>query len=455
MIRLLYLFLGLSILITLHELGHFITARWFKTRVEKFYLFFDFLFPFPNLLNFSLFKKQVGETEYGLGWFPFGGYVKIAGMIDESMDENYKNTPPQPWEFRSKPAWQRLIIMLGGIIVNLLLGFFIYAMLLWANGEQYIPMENAKYGFAMDSVAKSIGLQSGDKLIGYDGTHKFKDASVSVVKDLLLDNARTLQIERNGQKMDIEIPESVYADIIQSEGKIMFTRLALPNEIDTVLPGSALQGVAQKGDKLIFINNEKIEFFPEITMTLLRYLGSEVTIGLLRGTDTISHKITLPSTLPEDGILKLGAKSAESYFEIKKVEYSFFSSLPAGVKKSFEILGDYVKQFRIIFSPRLKGYKQIGGFAAISKLYPNQWDWTAFWASTALLSLILAFMNVLPIPALDGGHALFTIWEMITGKAPGDKFLERAQMVGMVLVFTLLIYANGNDLVRWITKTFL
>ncbi|MCS6934947.1 MAG: RIP metalloprotease RseP [Chitinophagales bacterium] len=454
MIRILYLFLGLSVLITLHELGHFLAARIFKTRVERFYLFFDFLFPFPNILNFSILRKKIGDTEYGLGWFPFGGYVKIAGMLDESQDESYKNSPPQPWEFRSKPAWQKLIIVLGGIVVNLLLGFFIFSMLLWANGERYIPIENARYGFAMDSLAKSIGLQSGDKLIGYDNK-TFRDALVPVVKDLLLDDARVLHIERAGKKIDIPIPEHVYEAILQSEGKIMFTRLAIPNDIDTVLPGSPLQGIAQNGDKLIFINNEKIEYFPEITMTLLRFLGSEVTVGLLRGNDTITHRVTLPAEMPEEGILKLGARSPEDYLEVKRTEYNLFTAIPAGIVKSFQILSDYIKQFRIIFSPRLKGYKQIGGFAAISKLYPNRWDWTAFWTSTALLSLILAFMNFLPIPVLDGGYALFALWEMVTGKAPGERFLQYAHTVGMVLVLALLIYANGNDLVRWLSKYFI
>lgn len=446
MIRITYLFLGLSILITLHELGHFLAARFFKTRVEKFYLFFDFLFPFPTFLNFAIFKKKIGDTEYGLGWFPFGGYVKIAGMIDESMDEEAMKQPAQPDEFRSKPAYQRLIIMLGGIIVNVLLAFFIYAMILWNTGETSIPMKNVEYGFVCDSLAQSIGLQSGDKLIGYDDK-TFKDANVPVVKDLLLDDAQVLHIERNGQAMDIKIPQSVYKAILESEGKVSFVKLAFPSELNEVAPESPLHNIAQKGDKVIALNNQPIQFFAEMGQVLQRNIGNEIPISLLRGADTISTVIKIP----QDGLLKVSSNPLSDYFKPETKEYSFFSSFPAGVKHTWLILSDYVKQFRIIFSPELKGYKQLGGFAAISKLYPDKWDWLAFWSSTAFISIILALMNLLPIPALDGGHALFTLVEMVTGRKPSDKFLEYAQLIGMVLLFGLMIYANGNDLVRWLT----
>lgn len=445
MIRITYLFLGLSILITLHELGHFLAARFFKTRVEKFYLFFDFLFPFPTLLNFSLFKKKIGDTEYGLGWFPFGGYVKIAGMIDESMDEEALKQPAQPDEFRSKPAYQRLIIMLGGIIVNILLAFLIYAMIIWKTGETSIPMANAKYGFVCDSLAQSIGLQNGDKLLGYDDK-TFEDASIPVVKDLLLDNAQVLHVDRNGEKIDVKIPPYVYQKIIESEGKVSFVKLAFPSELDEISPESPLYNIAKTGDKVIVLNNQPIQFFAEMRDVLESSIDKEISVLLLRGADTISTTIKVP----KDGLLKIKAKDLNEYFNPETKEYGFFASFPAGVKHSWTVLTDYVKQFRIIFSPELKGYKQLGGFAAISKLYPDEWNWLAFWESTALISIILAFMNLLPIPALDGGHALFTLVEMITGKKPSDKFLEYAQLVGMVLLFGLLIYANGNDAVRGI-----
>jgi regulator of sigma E protease len=447
MIRITYFFLGLSILITLHELGHYLAARFFKTRVEKFYLFFDFLFPFPGLLNFTLFKKKIGDTEYGIGWFPFGGYVKIAGMMDESMDEEALKQPPQPDEFRVKPAYQRLIIMLGGIIVNVLLAFFIYAMILLKTGEQSIPMKNATYGFVCDSLAQSIGLKTGDKFIGYDNK-KFTDATVPVVKDLLLNNAKVLHIERNGGLLDINIPESVYRQIIEGEGKVSFVKLAFPSELDTIMPESPLFGFAEKGDKVVMLDNQPIQYFAEMGSILQRNKGKEIDVTLQRGEATIGTKITVA----EDGLLKVGARNITDYFEIETKEYNLLTCFPAGVKHSWKILQDYVKQFRIIFSPELKGYKQLGGFASISKLYPDEWNWLAFWNSTAFISILLAFMNLLPIPALDGGHALFTIVEMITGRKPSDKFLEYAQIVGMVLLFGLMIYANGNDLVRWLYK---
>lgn len=445
MIRITYLFLGLSILITLHELGHFLAARYFKTRVEKFYLFFDFLFPFPGLLNFSLFKKKIGDTEYGLGWFPFGGYVKIAGMIDESMDEEAMKLPPQPDEFRSKPAYQRLIIMLGGIIVNVLLAFFIYAMILLKTGEENIPMSNAQYGFIADSLAQSIGLKTGDKLMGYDDK-TFESASVPVVKDLLLDNAKVLHVDRDGQKIDINIPTSVYSAIIGGEGKVSFLKLAFPSDLDSILPESPLHSIAQRNDKVIALAGQEIRFFAEMGPVLQANAGKEVSISLLRGADTIQSQIKVT----EDGFLKVTAKPITDYFKIEKKEYNLLTCFPAGVMHSWDVLSDYVKQFRIIFSPELKGYKQLGGFASISKLYPDEWNWIAFWNSTAFISILLAFMNLLPIPALDGGHALFTLVEMVTGRKPNDKFLEYAQVVGMIILFGLMIYANGNDLFKWL-----
>jgi regulator of sigma E protease len=450
LIRVAQFILSLSILVVLHEFGHYITARMFKTRVEKFYLFFDFLFPLPNVLNFALFKKKIGDTEYGLGWFPMGGYVKIAGMIDESMDEEFLKSEPQPWEFRSKPAYQRLIIMLGGIIVNVLLAIFIYSMLLLANGKQSIPMENAKYGFVCDSLAKSIGLENGDKIVGYDGTTRFTEASTPVLKDMLLNDAKTLQIVRNGQNKDIAIPEWLYGTIIESRGEIEFVRLAFPSDIDSVLPGSVADGKIKGGDKLIQVGDIPIRFFAEISFALKQNREKTVPVQVLRGTDTVTFDITIP----KEAKLGITARDFTQYFEVKKTSYNILTCFPAGLMLSVDILRDYVKQFRIIFSPKLKGWKQIGGFGTISKLYLTHWDWTAFWMSTAFLSIVLAFMNLLPIPALDGGHALFTLYEMVTGRKPSDKFLEYAQMVGMVFILGLLILANGNDLLRWLVELF-
>ncbi len=443
LIQILQLILSLSILVVLHELGHFIPAKLFKTRVDKFYLFFD---PW-----FSVVKKKIGDTEYGIGWLPLGGYVKIAGMVDESMDLEELNAEPKPWEFRSKPAWQRLIIMLGGVTVNLILAAFIYAMLLWAHGERSIPMANAKYGFVADELATNIGIKTGDKILGYDHKHTFDEASAAVVKDLLLDNATSLQIERNGEKMDIAIPEKVYQDLIQAEGKKGFVHLAFPSDIDSVYPESPIAKAAKGGDKIIAINDTPINFFAEIGVVLRKNIGKDVSITLLRGADTIVTN----AKIPETGKLSVSSRDLDKYFTVNEIHYNLLSAFPAGIHSAWVQLRDYVKQVRMMFNPRLKAYKQVGGFARITSLFPTTWNWTAFWMLTAFLSIMLAFLNVLPIPALDGGHALFTIYEMITGRKPSDKFLEYAQIVGMVFLFSLMIYANGNDFVRWASAHFI
>ena len=445
-IKLSQFLLSLSILIILHELGHFIPAKLFKTRVEKFYLFFDFLFPFPGIANFALFKKKIGETEYGLGWFPMGGYVKISGMIDESMDEEAMKLPPQPWEFRSKPAWQRLIIMLGGIIVNIILAIFIYSMILLAYGEKKLPIAEAKYGYVADSLAQSIGLQSGDKIVGYNNTVKFDDASISVVKDMLFDDATSIQITRNGEAKSITVPPNVWPDMIKSRGNIEFLRLAFPSEIDSVDPKSQLRGKLQHNDKIIGIDDEPIQYFAEISMAIKRKIGKDVTVTALRGVDTLKYT----AHIGEDALLGISGKSLDNYFNFDSTKYNIITCFPAGLKLSVSVLGDYIRQFKLMFNTRFEGWKQMGGFASISKLYSTKWDWLGFWMSTAFLSIVLAFMNLLPIPALDGGHALFTLYEIITRRKPSDKFLEYAQIVGMIFVFGLLIFANGNDLFRYI-----
>jgi regulator of sigma E protease len=308
-------------------------------------------------------------------------------------------------------------------------------------------MSNAQYGFIADSLAQSIGLKTGDKLIGYDNK-TFESASVPVVKDLLLDNAKVLHLERDGQKLDINIPTSVYSAIIGGEGKVSFLKLAFPSDLDSILPESPLHKIAQKNDKVIALAGQEIRYFAEMGPVLQANAGKEVSISLLRGADTIQSQVKVS----EDGFLKVTAKPITDYFKIEKKEYNLLTCFPAGVAHSWNVLSDYVKQFRIIFSPELKGYKQLGGFAAISKLYPDEWNWLAFWNSTAFISILLAFMNLLPIPALDGGHALFTLVEMVTGRKPNDKFLEYAQVVGMVILFGLMIYANGNDLFKWLSK---
>lgn len=436
--------LSLSILVTLHEFGHFITARMFKTRVEKFYLFFDFLFPFPTLLNFALFKKQIGDTEYGLGWFPLGGYVKIAGMIDESMDEEFLKSPPQPWEFRSKPAWQRLIIMLGGIIVNFLLAFVIYSQLLYWEGESYLPSQNAKYGYAVDSTARKIGLQDGDKIISYNGNKTFKDAG-RVAVEMLLNNAKTVEIERDGKKMSLNVPVEVYRDIMAQKKGGTFVTPAMPCTVDSVLPGTPFDKAGGKrGDRIIGIDSIPITFYHQLTRELPAYRGKPAVISVLRGTDTVRLNLTVSDSAK----LGFAVPSLDKVFDIVDKKYGFFESFYAGMIRTWEGLTGYIKQIRIIFNPELKGYKQVGSFLTIAQQFAPKWDWDRFWQLTAFLSIALGFVNLLPIPALDGGHALFTFVEMITGKVPSDKFLERAQVVGMLIIFGLMFFAIGNDILR-------
>lgn len=435
--------LSLSILVTIHEFGHYLAARTFKTRVEKFYIFFDFLFPFPSIANFALWKKKIGETEYGIGWFPLGGYVKIAGMIDESMDEEQMKQPAKPDEFRAKKAWQRLIIMLGGIIMNIFLAFAIYGQMLYWYGESYLPAENAKYGYACDSTAQKIGLQDGDKLLSYDGGHKFKSVNTIGI-DLLLNDAQSIEIERAGEKKSIYVPPTIYKEILATRGADFVTPI-VPCMVDTMLPGMAFANAGGKqGDRIIDIDSVPINFFHEFKRTLPEFKGQPVTLTVLRGTDTLSLALTVPDSA------KVGFMTYkyDDYFDMVEKRYSLLASFPAGIAKTYETLVNYIKQFRIIFNPDLKGYKQVGSFFTIAQQFSPKWDWIRFWNLTAFLSIALAFVNLLPIPALDGGHALFTLVEMITGRAPSDKFLERAQIVGMIIIFALMIFALGNDLLR-------
>lgn len=435
--------LSLSILVTLHEFGHYITARMFKTRVEKFYLFFDFLFPFPNLLNFALFKKKIGDTEYGLGWFPLGGYVKIAGMIDESMDEEQMKQPAKPDEFRAKRPYQRLIIMLGGIIMNILLAFVIYAQMLYWWGESYIPVENAQYGFAMDTTAKKIGLQDGDKIISFNGGEEFKSIS-TVGIDLLLNKAESIEVERNGEKKSIYVPATIYREILATKG-VEFVTPILPCVADTLLPDMALAKAGGKqGDRIIAIDSTPITYFHEFKRALPQFAGKPVNLAVLRGSDTVNIALTVPDSA------KVGFMTykIDEYLTVVEKKYGLLASFPAGIAKSWETLVNYIKQFGIIFNSDLKGYKQVGSFFTIAQQFAPKWDWVRFWNLTAFLSIALAFVNLLPIPALDGGHALFTLYEMITGHAPSDKFLERAQVVGMIIIFGLMIFALGNDILR-------
>jgi regulator of sigma E protease len=432
------LILSLSILVVLHELGHFIPAKLFKARVEKFYLFFD---PW-----FSLFKTKKGDTEYGIGWLPLGGYVKISGMVDESMDREQMAKPPQPWEFRSKPAWQRLIIMIGGVTVNLVLGFLIYAMMLWHWGESYLPTKNLTYGIAVDSLAGSIGLRDGDMVLSVN--HEPVENFRAIPAEIILREATSIQVSRDGKPLDIKIPAGFVREMIRRKGTLIDVRI--PFSVDSVLPKSAAEKAGfRKGDKTLTVNGAPAAYFHEFKKSLQPYKNKTVPVQVLRDGDTIQ----LFAHVPETGMLGMAPANPEKDFKFATREYTFFEAIPAGFNKCISTLVKYVQQLRLIFvSKEVKANESLGGFISIGNLFPAHWDWIAFWEMTALLSIILAFMNILPIPALDGGHVLFLLYEIITGRKPSEKFLEYAQIVGMVILFGLLIYANGLDIWRSLFK---
>jgi regulator of sigma E protease len=427
------LILSLSILIVLHELGHFIPAKLFKTRVEKFYLFFD---PW-----FSLFKTKRGETEYGIGWLPLGGYVKIAGMIDESMDKEQLKQEPQPWEFRSKPAWQRLIIMIGGVTVNVILGIFIYTMILMTWGEEYLPTENVKYGIMADSIALEMGLQNGDKILQVDG--KYVDNFMKIPAEIIVNQAKTITVERNGEVLTIPVSEEMIAKMIKSPN---FISPRFPFIADRFTDDSAGKKAGiEKGDKLISINGKEFPFFDAFKNELSKHKNEEITIGLERN----GSFLELTLTVPESGLLGIYPDgNLSSFFELKKIEYSFFEAIPAGFKKAYDTFDNYIKQLKLLFSPKVKGYESLGGFITIGKAFDTEWNWPRFWSFTAFLSIVLAIMNILPIPALDGGHVMFLLYEVITGRKPNEKVMEYAQYAGMILLLSLLLFANGSDIVR-------
>ncbi|MBV2245978.1 MAG: RIP metalloprotease RseP [Lentimicrobium sp.] len=427
------LLLSLSILVIFHEFGHFITAKLFKTRVEKFYLFFN---PW-----FSLFKFKKGETEYGMGWLPLGGYVKIAGMIDESMDKEQMDQPAQPWEFRSKPAWQRLIIMLGGVTVNILLAIAIYIGMLWAWGEKYLPVSEVKYGIVVDSTASDMGLRNGDFIVSVD--HEEVEDFFKIPAKIILDNARTIQVIRDGKPFEIEIPGGQLSKLLKNQSG-EFINVRMPFVIAGFQPGSvAEQAGLRTGDRIIAINDSSTLFFDEFRSRIPAYKNKTIQLGVVRDKDTLSFTMDIPET----GLI--GAyTNPSSHFVFHEKEYGLLAAIPAGFTRTWKGVGNYLKQLKLLFSPEVKAYESVGGFITIGSIFPSSWDWQAFWSLTAFLSIMLAILNVLPIPALDGGHVMFLFYEMVSGRKPSDKFMEFAQIVGMVLLFGLLIFANGNDIVK-------
>jgi regulator of sigma E protease len=438
------LLLSLSILIILHELGHFVFARIFKTRVEKFYLFFD---PW-----FSLFKIKKGETEYGIGWVPLGGYVKISGMIDESMDREQMKNPPQPWEFRSKSAGQRLLIMLGGVFVNLVVGIVIYMGVLSVWGEKYLPVDNMKDGiWCVDSIATDIGFRTGDRIISLNGEkpQKFEDIFQEVIF------GGKAEVIRDGKTVTFDIPTEFVGRVVE-ENNVMLFYPRVPFIIGQVVDTSINKDSDLKPkDRVLAVNGYPFKYYDQFSGIVDTMKSGPITLSLLRDKDTLQvnvllseqKKLEVVPLIPEiDELEKLGVLALETR------EYTMLQSIPAGFQLAGDRLSFYVRQFKLIFDLKTGAYKGLGGFGTIGGLFPRVWDWQYFWEITAFLSLILAFMNILPIPALDGGHVAFLLYEIVTRRKPSDKFLEYAQIVGMIIILGLLVFANGNDLMRWIER---
>jgi regulator of sigma E protease len=427
------LLLSLSILVILHEFGHYITARWFKCRVEKFYLFFD---PW-----FSLFKKKVGETEYGIGWLPLGGYVKISGMIDESMD----------YEFRSKPAWQRLIVMLGGVIMNILTAFVIYAFILMIWGDKKVPSGSMKYGVHIgDSTLMKIGFQNGDKIIGVDGKTVY---DLSRFRKKLITSSQ-VEIERDGKSMVLKLPKDFVGQLVinKNQKRKGFIEPRFPAMVARVSDTSvAYKAGLRKNDIIIGVDSLRFEYFDELSDILDTKKNKKILLTVNRnGRDTgFITKINEEGQIGFNPYSSLIQMDSLGWLKFEVTKYNFFPAFPAGVKMTFTELSDYIDQFKVILTPGTGGAKAVGGFKSMGSIFSATWDWESFWRLTAMLSVILAFMNILPIPALDGGHVMFTLWEMITGRKPNEKFMEYAQLVGMILLLGLMLYANGNDWFGW------
>ncbi|WP_372945227.1 RIP metalloprotease RseP [Muriicola sp.] len=439
-------FMSLSLLIILHELGHFIPAKIFKTRVEKFYLFFD--------IKYSLFKKKIGETVYGIGWLPLGGYVKISGMIDESMDKEQMQQPPKPWEFRSKPSWQRLIIMLGGVTVNFILAVIIYIGMAYAYGDQFIPTDSLEGGVWVteENIGDKLGIQTGDKIVAVDGEYveNFNSLFLEIV------NGNSITIDRNGEIIEKEIPVDFIATLLEDEDKVRFLSPRMPFVVGAIPETSANKDSGlQVEDMIVGVGDDQVKYFDEAKPILEKYKGQETVLTV----DRDGRREQIPVVISDTATIgvNLGALTFDElekggYLRLETKKYSLAQSIPAGIDKGVSTLTGYVKQLKKIFNPETVAYKGVGGFAAIGGMFPDSWNWAAFWNTTALISIILAFMNILPIPALDGGHVMFLLYEMVSGRKPSDKFMEYAQMTGFFLLIALLLFANGNDIYKAIVK---
>jgi regulator of sigma E protease len=436
------LFFALSALILLHEFGHFFFAKLFKVKVEKFYLFFDFLFPFSGVLNFSLLKWTKGDTQYGIGWFPLGGYVKIAGMVDESMDKEAMAAPAQPWEYRSKPAWQRLFIMLGGIIVNVLTAMIVYMVVFGVWGEEYLPTQNAKWGIMTDSLGQSLGIRAGDQVVSVD--RKPVDRFNYITTNLILHEAKTLQVSRNGQVVDIAIPSGTIRKILKGDKEFISPRV--PTVVAEVAPNSeASKMKLQKNDSIIALNGQPVFFFDEFREKLKSLKGQPIRVTVMRG----NQLAVLSGAVNKDGGLGFYRYGESRFMELKHVTYNPIQAVGKGFTFTWRQFANYWAQFKMIFtSKEVKASESLGGIGTFAKIFPTEFDWHDFLMLVAFVSIVLAFMNLLPIPGLDGGYVIFLMYELISGKKVSDNVMEKATTVGLVLLLGLMLYANGLDVFR-------
>ena len=435
LIKILQLVLALSILVLIHEFGHFLFARIFKIRVEKFYLFFD---PWFSLFKY---KPKNSDTEYGIGWLPLGGYCKISGMIDESMDKEAMAREPQPWEYRSKPAWQRFFVIFGGVFFNFILAIVIYTGIMYTWGEQYIKNSDVTTGIYASELAREIGFRNGDRIISLDGMvpEKFNELQV----DLIRTQAREAKVIRGGDTVTVSIDPVYIPTILNTPGMFNY---GIPFEVSQIPDSSinASSGLAVK-DRLLAINGNSCEMFYEVQEALKEFKGDSIVATVARGNELV----LIPLATDTLGRIQVIVNSnLEDFYKITEKEYTLLSAIPAGINKAVSTVTNYFKELKLIFSPKTEAYKSVGSFITIGKIFPGTWDWHSFWGITAFLSVMLAVLNILPIPALDGGHLVFTIYEMVTGRKPSDKFLEYAQMVGMILLLGLMVLAFGNDIFR-------
>ena len=434
LIKVLQFFMSLTILVAVHEFGHFIVARIFKIRVEKFYIFFDW--------GFSLWKKKWGDTEYGLGWLPLGGYCKIAGMVDESMDKEQLASEPQPWEYRAKPAWQRFLVLVAGVTMNVILAFFIYCGISFSYGSQYISNEDMIYGYEFSQSAEQLGFQDGDRIVTIGG-EKIENINSILPKILLAKEECEVEVIRDGAEHKFLLNNEIL-NLMRKDNTFEKERLyspLIPFVVDSIANTAVAEAGLQRGDRIIGIGEESLPYFNHYADRLTKLAGTTADFKILRGADTLSL------ALPVNTEGKLGVIT-ENFFKLRTEKYNFFEAIPAGARLTAKSIKNYWDQLVLIVKPDTGLYKQVGGFIAIGNIFPSEWDWYQFWSMTAFLSIILAIMNIIPIPGLDGGHMIFTFWEMITGRKVNDKVLEVAQYIGMVLILALVLFANGNDIYR-------